>query len=597
MTNQASTHDIIHEKREAALKSSSIPEGLFVSVCSAVGLACMFSGIWVGDGVCRSAIAADHTVMVMRVFTAAIYAVMLLAVFKATRDRVVVLSSFFVKPVIAGFVCFLAGIGLLLATPGIDSEIGRLVALWCALFLTKVIGAPLSIGLVCVFSQLNRPLALRTSAVGMLGAFLAYGALSQLGAAYSAGSIAMALCSLALLACAAVAGALGMNRTNFGEVQYSTEEVLGNNVVKRPMAEVVTKGFLIVVALSAMMLGYLRNGFTGGDSHLQPYSLAVLAILIAIVFAFKRIRIEHIFFVALISTATGILLAPELRVLTDQIAVVLNSMGTALFEVVVWTFVVWATHNSVEALRCAAVCRFCAVIGHLLGNVAVVAGIAASPSLPEATQAAGMIVIFAYFILLTILLKNPNLKVPLTVHESDGGYTEPAPAGALAVERRAETEGAPGADEPLAAATSEGNDGSGSAQGIDATAAAASEPATAAAEQPASTTENAAAPGNIEADKAAAEASASAEAAVASYEERYWTRPCKTIAATYRLTRRETEVLEHLAHGYSLASIEDTLCISRNTLKMHVRNLYAKLEVHSRQDVMSMVEAVRRQLG
>ncbi len=47
------------------------------------------------------------------------------------------------------------------------------------------------------------------------------------------------------------------------------------------------------------------------------------------------------------------------------------------------------------------------------------------------------------------------------------------------------------------------------------------------------------------------------------------------------LTRRETEVLQMLAKGYSREEIAEHLHISLNTVSAHTKNIYAKLEVHS----------------
>lgn len=78
-------------------------------------------------------------------------------------------------------------------------------------------------------------------------------------------------------------------------------------------------------------------------------------------------------------------------------------------------------------------------------------------------------------------------------------------------------------------------------------------------------------------------------------DKEYWEEPCRTIAATYQLTTREYDVLEQLARGYNLAAMEENLVISHNTMKMHMRHIYTKLDVHSRQDVINMVEQVRSQ--
>jgi len=50
----------------------------------------------------------------------------------------------------------------------------------------------------------------------------------------------------------------------------------------------------------------------------------------------------------------------------------------------------------------------------------------------------------------------------------------------------------------------------------------------------------------------------------------------------YGLTDREREVLEHLVAGRTKKRIAAQLHISYHTVDMHVRNIYAKLHVHSR---------------
>ena len=48
------------------------------------------------------------------------------------------------------------------------------------------------------------------------------------------------------------------------------------------------------------------------------------------------------------------------------------------------------------------------------------------------------------------------------------------------------------------------------------------------------------------------------------------------------LTNQETIVLSLLAMGYDNGLIIDQLCISKNTLKTHLRNVYSKLGVNDR---------------
>ena len=52
------------------------------------------------------------------------------------------------------------------------------------------------------------------------------------------------------------------------------------------------------------------------------------------------------------------------------------------------------------------------------------------------------------------------------------------------------------------------------------------------------------------------------------------------------LTDRENEVLQLLAKGKSYASISDTLNVSINTIKTHTRNIYEKLHVNSKEEIV-----------
>lgn len=64
---------------------------------------------------------------------------------------------------------------------------------------------------------------------------------------------------------------------------------------------------------------------------------------------------------------------------------------------------------------------------------------------------------------------------------------------------------------------------------------------------------------------------------------------CAMIARQYGLTHREEEVLSLVAENKSFAEIESTLYIAHGTLRVHVQHLYAKLDVHSKEDVQTFV--------
>ncbi|MBF01878.1 MAG: DNA-binding response regulator [Flavobacterium sp.] len=59
------------------------------------------------------------------------------------------------------------------------------------------------------------------------------------------------------------------------------------------------------------------------------------------------------------------------------------------------------------------------------------------------------------------------------------------------------------------------------------------------------------------------------------------------------LSDRENEVLTLLAKGKSYASIGDALNVSVNTIKTHVRNIYEKLHVTSKDEVIKVYNSAR----
>ena len=59
------------------------------------------------------------------------------------------------------------------------------------------------------------------------------------------------------------------------------------------------------------------------------------------------------------------------------------------------------------------------------------------------------------------------------------------------------------------------------------------------------------------------------------------------------LTPREQEVFGMLAEGYSRPYIAKMLYISVDTVKVHVKHIYAKLGVHTHQELIDLVEGKR----
>jgi DNA-binding NarL/FixJ family response regulator len=56
------------------------------------------------------------------------------------------------------------------------------------------------------------------------------------------------------------------------------------------------------------------------------------------------------------------------------------------------------------------------------------------------------------------------------------------------------------------------------------------------------------------------------------------------------LTEREQEILSILSKGKSYKMAADELCISHDTVRFHIKNIYKKLEVHSLQEAFAKVK-------
>ena len=62
------------------------------------------------------------------------------------------------------------------------------------------------------------------------------------------------------------------------------------------------------------------------------------------------------------------------------------------------------------------------------------------------------------------------------------------------------------------------------------------------------------------------------------------------LARDYDLTAREQEIATMLARGRNGTYIQERLVISRNTVKTHTRHIYAKLGIHSQQELIDLFE-------
>ena len=62
------------------------------------------------------------------------------------------------------------------------------------------------------------------------------------------------------------------------------------------------------------------------------------------------------------------------------------------------------------------------------------------------------------------------------------------------------------------------------------------------------------------------------------------------LARRFNLTARETDVLLPLVRGRSNSSIAATLGVGSETIHTHIRHIYQKTGIHSREELMDTVE-------
>lgn len=72
---------------------------------------------------------------------------------------------------------------------------------------------------------------------------------------------------------------------------------------------------------------------------------------------------------------------------------------------------------------------------------------------------------------------------------------------------------------------------------------------------------------------------------------------CRRLAEERQLSERQAEVLALLAHGYDIPTIAKKLFVSENTVRTHTKKIYAALDVHSKQEIIELANAVAPEEG
>lgn len=67
---------------------------------------------------------------------------------------------------------------------------------------------------------------------------------------------------------------------------------------------------------------------------------------------------------------------------------------------------------------------------------------------------------------------------------------------------------------------------------------------------------------------------------------------CKAVARTYGLTPREGEILQYLGRGHGSAYIANTLVVAESTVRSHVKSIYRKMDVSSREELLECIDRI-----
>lgn len=71
--------------------------------------------------------------------------------------------------------------------------------------------------------------------------------------------------------------------------------------------------------------------------------------------------------------------------------------------------------------------------------------------------------------------------------------------------------------------------------------------------------------------------------------------PVSEIASLYGLSEREVEVMGYLSKGRGVSFTAEQLGLSQNTVKAYAKSLYKKLDVHSREELIDLVDEFERE--
>ena len=310
------------------------------------------------------------------------------------------------------------------------------------------------------------------------------------------------------------------------------------------------------------MLGFLRSGLQTNDVlSASPFiAIALVAFCILLIPTDAHVSLSNLLSVGLVCVAAAFLVAPLIDSTVPDCQTVLASLGTTVLEAAAWAMAASAARQSRKTLAAAAFARLCVAFGHLLGALIARSMLVLSNADASAIQAGSLVVIFVYFMVALFLGRG---STEAFVQIEKGSTARETDSRVSSLEETATLIG-------MGNNTCGRNENEASQERGDHTHAELPQKPFAPIKAQTSITSH------MEFDAICDDRTECA---------------LETIAHTCQLTPREIEVFRLLSLGRDIATIENDLCISRNTAKMHIRHVYQKLEVHSKQELIDLVRA------
>ena len=64
---------------------------------------------------------------------------------------------------------------------------------------------------------------------------------------------------------------------------------------------------------------------------------------------------------------------------------------------------------------------------------------------------------------------------------------------------------------------------------------------------------------------------------------------CGLLRTHFKLTEREMQIIEDIARGFTVGAVAEHLGVSENTVRTHTKRIYAKLDIHKKQQLIELV--------